>query len=98
VYVAAPLFDDRFPGDARGHLLEDIPHQDSRPPERWLTVADCGIGYDESSDHSLDRWPVWFSHDASATIIDPNRGSLCTVKTGTPIHPDLKRASLTFGI
>jgi hypothetical protein len=81
MYVAAPLFGDRLPSEARGDLFEHIPHEDSGSPERWLAVADCGIGYDESSDHSLGRQPVWFSHDASATII-PGTADRCGNKDG----------------
>jgi hypothetical protein len=51
--VATPLLNDRFPSNARGHLLQDVGHQDSGPSERRLAMADCWIGYDVSPDHSL---------------------------------------------
>src|SRR5438477_3304928 len=61
-HVAPPFLYDRLPGDARGHLLQDICHQDSRSSERWLDMADGGIGNDEPPDHSLDRLLLGFCH------------------------------------
>jgi len=51
--IATPLFNDRLPGDAGCHLLQDVGHQDSGPLDRRLAMADLGVGYDESPDHSF---------------------------------------------
>jgi hypothetical protein len=51
--VAAPLLNDRFPGNAPRHLLHDVSHQDSSSSERRLAMADRGIGDDVPSDHAL---------------------------------------------
>src|ERR1035437_7204488 len=51
-HAAAPLFNDRLPSSAGGHLLQDIVHQDPGSSECRLAMADGGIGDDEPPNHS----------------------------------------------
>jgi len=51
-YVATPLLDDSLPGNAGGHLLQDVGHKNSGSSKRRLAMADCRIGDDKQSNHS----------------------------------------------